>query len=103
MRRRTRGHAKARIGRQADHAAIPDTPRALGRATREIDRYAVWPGQACGDKVGHTLWPQPYERARSALDARFDLRAFHDAALKRGAMPLTVLSNVVEEWLGRGG
>jgi uncharacterized protein (DUF885 family) len=82
---------------------VDNTGFAVGRVTREIDRYAVWPGQACSYKVGHTMWLQQRERARAALGARFDLRAFHDAALKPGAMPLTVLSNVVGEWIGRGG
>jgi len=96
-------HAKRWSREQAIAYMVDNTGFAPGRVTREIDRYAVWPGQACSYKVGHTMWLQQRERARAALGARFDLRAFHDAALKPGAMPLTVLSNVVGEWIGRGG
>ncbi len=96
-------HAKRWSRQQAIDYMVANTGFAVGRVTREIDRYAVWPGQACSYKVGHTMWLQQRERARAALGARFDLRAFHDAALKPGAMPLTVLSNVVGEWIGRGG
>ncbi len=96
-------HAKRWSRQQAIDYMVDNTGFAVGRVTREIDRYAVWPGQACSYKVGHTMWLQQRERARAALGARFDLRAFHDATLKPGAMPLTVLSNVVGEWIGRGG
>jgi uncharacterized protein (DUF885 family) len=96
-------HAKRWSRQQAIDYMVDNTGFAVGRVTREIDRYAVWPGQACSYKVGHTMWLQQRERARAALGARFDLRAFHDATLKPGAMPLTVLSGVVGEWIGRGG
>ena len=46
---------------------------------------------------------QQRERARAALGPRFNLRAFHDVTLKPGAMPLTVLSGVVGEWIAAGG
>ncbi len=84
---------------QAIDYMAANTGFARGRVAREIDRYAVWPGQACSYKVGHTMWLEQRERARAALGSRFNLSAFHDAALKPGAMPLTVLSNVVGDWI----
>jgi uncharacterized protein (DUF885 family) len=64
------------------------------RAQREIDRYCVWPGQACSYKVGHTEWV----RLRKAVEAKqgktFDIKAFHEV-LRMGSMPLTVLAQVV--------
>lgn len=84
---------------QAIDYMVANTGFARGRVAREIDRYAVWPGQACSYKVGHTMWLEQRERARAALGPRFNLAAFHDAALKPGAMPLTVLSNVVGDWI----
>ena len=68
-----------------------------GRAQREVDRYCVWPGQATSYKVGHNTWVRLREKAKSRLGDRFDIRAFHDAALAGGSMPLTVLERVVDE------
>ncbi len=55
----------------------------------EINRYCVWPGQACAYKVGHTV----IARLRAEAEARpgFDLRAFHDQVLMNGSLPLAVL------------
>lgn len=64
----------------------------------EIDRYCVWPAQACGYKIGHLEFVRLREIARAKLGLRFDLRGFHDAVLKGGAMPLEVLAQVVEDW-----
>ncbi len=62
----------------------------------EIDRYAVWPGQACGYKVGHTEINRQRDRARAALGCRFDLRAFNDLLVTGGARPLTVVGRDVD-------
>lgn len=65
----------------------------------EIDRYCVWPGQACGYKVGHLELLRLREKARGQLGAGFDLRGFHEVVLEGGAMPLEVLEHVVEDWV----
>jgi uncharacterized protein (DUF885 family) len=61
----------------------------------EIDRYAVWPGQACGYKVGHTEINRQRDRAKSALGERFDLRLFNDLVVAGGSRPLTVVERDV--------
>jgi uncharacterized protein (DUF885 family) len=66
----------------------------------EIDRYCVWPAQACGYKIGHLEFVRLRDVARTKLGSRFDLRGFHDAVLKGGAMPLEVLAQVVDDWAG---
>jgi uncharacterized protein (DUF885 family) len=66
----------------------------------EIDRYCVWPAQACGYKIGHLEFVRLRDAARAKLGHRFDLRSFHDAVLKGGAMPLEVLAQVVDDWAG---
>ena len=38
------------------------------------------------------------ERARKALGPRFDLRAFHHAVLRNGAIPLTLLDDEIKRW-----
>ena len=67
--------------------------------TSEVERYAVWPGQASSYKVGHTEWVRLREEARAELGDRFDIRSFHDTALASGGMPLDVLKTVVGTWV----
>lgn len=71
---------------------------AVGSTTREVDRYAAIPGQACSYKIGHTVWNQLRDRSRQELGLRFDIRAFHEAGLSPGAMPLKVLDAVLADW-----
>lgn len=65
----------------------------LDASNSEINRYCVWPGQACAYKVGHTV----IARLRKEAEGRpgFDLRAFHDKVLENGSLPLAVLERVV--------
>jgi uncharacterized protein (DUF885 family) len=39
------------------------------------------------------------ERAQKELGAKFDLRAFHDAVLDSGPLPLDVLEGKIEGWI----
>jgi uncharacterized protein (DUF885 family) len=68
-------------------------------ATTEIERYCVWPGQACGYMLGKIQILQLREEAKKKLGSKFDLRKFHDAILKPGAMPLDVLTQVVADYI----
>ena len=65
----------------------------------EIERYCVWPGQACSYMVGKITWLRARERARKALGKKFDIRQFHDAGLLAGMTPLTVLDRVVDDYV----
>ena len=66
----------------------------------EVDRYATWPGQALGYEVGHQEINRQRERARAALGARFDLKAFNDTVVTGGNVPLDVLAKNVEDYIG---
>ena len=68
-------------------------------AITEIERYCVWPGQACSYMVGKLTWLRLREKARGAFGPRFDIRKFHDAGLLSGAMPLTVLEAVIDNYI----
>ena len=69
----------------------------------EVDRYCAWPGQACGYKVGHGEIVRLRGDAQRALGDRFDLRAFHDAVLENGAVPLDVLEEHIDRWIAEQG
>jgi uncharacterized protein (DUF885 family) len=68
-------------------------------AITEVERYCVWPGQACSYMLGKLTWLGVREKARKALGARFDIKAFHDAGLLSGAMPLAVLERVIDQYV----
>jgi uncharacterized protein (DUF885 family) len=70
-------------------------------ATTEVERYCVWPGQACGYMIGKLTFLRLREKAKAALGARFDIHKFHDAVLLSGALPLAVLEKVVDDFIAR--
>ncbi|ATY31955.1 DUF885 domain-containing protein [Sphingomonas psychrotolerans] len=94
-------HHKRWSREQATDYFMATTGIARGRSQGEIDRYTVWPGQACSYKIGHTMWVRLRDKAKAAQGAKFDPRSFHDVLLE-GAMPLTVLERVVDQRLMNG-
>jgi uncharacterized protein (DUF885 family) len=67
----------------------------------EVDRYIAWPGQALAYKLGQLEILKLRDEARQKLGPRFDLRAFHDAMLGNGALPLDVLDSEVKAWIAQ--
>jgi uncharacterized protein (DUF885 family) len=65
----------------------------------EVDRYCSWPGQACGYKVGHSEINSQRERSRTALGPKYDLKAFNDAVVLGGNVPLDVLAKSIDEYI----
>lgn len=65
----------------------------------EVDRYIVRPGQACAYMIGQLKIVELRERARSALGGYFSLRGFHNTVLGAGVVPLTMLEQIVDEWI----
>jgi uncharacterized protein (DUF885 family) len=96
-------HAKRWTREQAVKWAVDNSGRTVEAMTSEIDRYTSTPGQACGYKVGHTEINRLRDRAKAALGARYDLRTFDDLLVKTGAVPLTVLDDVVDGYVKAGG
>lgn len=92
-------HAKRWTREQGIQFMVQETGRNLGAMTSEVDRYCVWPGQACGYKIGHNKILAERERARAALGARFDLATFNDTVVKTGGVPLTVLPTAIDQMI----
>ena len=71
----------------------------------EIDRYITWPGQALSYYLGERAILEARARAEKALGERFNIRAFHDAVLALGSVPLPTLQARVDRFIaddGRG-
>jgi uncharacterized protein (DUF885 family) len=77
-----------------EHTAMDDE-----NINTEVDRYIAWPAQALSYKMGQMKILELRERAEKELGPKFDLRAFHDAVLDSGPLPLDVLEEKITEWI----
>jgi uncharacterized protein (DUF885 family) len=69
----------------------------------EVDRYIAWPGQALSYYLGERAILEERARAEQALGERFNIRAFHDAVLELGSVPLALLRARIEQFIAAGG
>lgn len=69
----------------------------------EVDRYIAWPAQALSYYLGEMAIVKARAKAEAELGARFNLRAFHDAVLELGSVPLPVLTARVDRFIAEGG
>jgi uncharacterized protein (DUF885 family) len=69
----------------------------------EVDRYLAAPAQALGYKVGELSIRRLRDQAERALGPRFDIRAFHEAVLASGALPLDSLDRKLHAWVAQRG
>ena len=95
----TGAHAKKWSREQMIDYLLANNPMTAEDATKETERYIDMPGQALSYKIGMIKILKLREKARSALGAGFDIRDFHDAVLKNGAVPLAILEDLVDDYI----
>jgi uncharacterized protein (DUF885 family) len=97
-------HAKRWSREQAVRFFVERNGSNAQEVASEVDRYCSWAGQACGYKVGHSEIVRQRGLAQAALGPRYDLKAFNDAVVKGGNVPMDVLAkNVAEHVAGAKG
>jgi uncharacterized protein (DUF885 family) len=69
--------------------------------TTEVDRYISWPGQALSYKLGEITIMRLRREAEAALGPKLDVRAFHDAVLAQGSVPLPVLESQIRAYIAK--
>ncbi len=92
-------HAKGWSREQAIDYMVSTTGMAQADVTSEVERYMALPGQACAYKVGELKILEIREKAKAALGPKFNLKDFHAVVLENGGVPLTLLEQLVDEWV----
>lgn len=92
-------HSKGWTRQQAIDYLAGNTALSRHNVQTEVDRYIAWPGQALAYKMGElTLW-ELRAKAEEELGDKFDIRAFHDAVLAEGGLPLELLRKQIDEYI----
>lgn len=92
-------HTKRWTREQAIDYMAEATGETRASVSREIERYAAVPGQACAYKLGMLRIGELRARAEEELGENFDIRRFHEAVLTTGAAPLPVLERRIVRWI----
>lgn len=92
-------HHKKWTREEAIDYMVENTGKNQSEISIEIDRYIVMLGQACAYKIGMMEILKLREHAQTELGDRFDLREFHEVVLKNGAVPLTILEEIVQKYI----
>jgi len=92
-------HAKKWTRQQGIDYYVNNTPNPETDAIKMVERHVVMPSQATAYKVGMLKIVELREAAKAKLGDKFSLPEFHDVVLKDGAVPLSVLEDLVNEWV----
>jgi uncharacterized protein (DUF885 family) len=96
-------HAMGWTRKQAQDYLHDNTALSEHEIETEVDRYIAWPGQALSYYMGELAFVDARRKAEKALGAKFNIRAFHDAVLALGAVPLPVIDQRVDQLIADGG
>jgi len=92
-------HALGWTRQQAIDFMRDNSPVMMENIVNEVDRYITWPGQALAYKTGQLEILRLRAWAEAELGERFDVRAFHDAVLSQGAVPLPTLDDQIARFV----
>lgn len=92
-------HIKGWSRKQAINYLAGNTALSLHNVTTEVDRYITWPGQALSYKIGELTIKRLRKKAEDKLGKNFDLREFHDQLLMHGSVPLSVLEQLIDDYI----
>jgi uncharacterized protein (DUF885 family) len=94
-------HSQGWSRQQALDFLSNNTSLSQANVRAEVDRYISWPGQALSYKMGEIKIRQLRAKAEQKLGNKFDLRAFHDALLANGALPLEILEAEMDRFISK--
>jgi uncharacterized protein (DUF885 family) len=92
-------HSRGWSRQRAIRYMVDECASRPANATNEVLRYMVWPGQALAYKIGELTLLELRAKAEKRLGARFDVRAFHEAVLGEGHLPLDMLRRRIDAWI----
>lgn len=96
-------HAKGWSREQAQRYLHDNTALSDHEIETEVDRYIAWPGQALSYYMGELAIQRARARAEKALGPKFDIRAFHDAVLALGSVPVSEIERRTDRLIADGG
>jgi uncharacterized protein (DUF885 family) len=96
-------HAQGWTREQAQQYLRDNTALSEHEIETEVDRYISWPGQALSYYLGEMAILKARHKAEAALGETFNVRAFHDAVLELGSVPLPVLTEHIDAFIAKGG
>jgi uncharacterized protein (DUF885 family) len=92
-------HAKKWNRETAVQYYLDNIPNPEGDVRAEIDRYIVWPGQATAYMIGKLKIEELRSKAEAELGDDFDIRKFHDTLIANGSVPLSILAELVDDYI----
>ena len=92
-------HSKKWNREKAVQYYLNNIPNPEGDVRAEIDRYIVWPGQATAYMIGKLKIEELRKLAETELGEEFDIRQFHDTIIANGSVPLSILEELVENYI----
>lgn len=96
-------HSQGWTREQAQEYLRDNSALADHEITTEVDRYIAWPGQALSYYMGQLAIQKARARAETALGPKFNIRAFHDAILALGSVPLPEIDRRIDRLIAEGG
>ncbi|ABZ78767.1 protein of unknown function DUF885 [Shewanella halifaxensis HAW-EB4] len=94
-------HAKGWTRQQAIDFMASNTALSMHNVNTEIDRYINWPGQALSYKIGELTIKRLRAQTEAELGGDFDIRAFHDAVLANGSVPMSILEQLINDFIAQ--